>query len=103
MENSVIKYESGSKYADLSGENFILSAMAQNIFNAESQDLAAITQQEIMDIVINFSETEAPSMQSAFRDMLTDARHAADMLGVNFDEAVEGSLCVYHEEKIAEE
>ncbi|MHA1658185.1 MAG: N-acetylmuramoyl-L-alanine amidase family protein [Promethearchaeota archaeon] len=48
LENSVIKYESGSKYADLSGENFILSAMAQNIFNAESQDWAAITQQEII-------------------------------------------------------
>lgn len=47
-ENSVIKYESGSKYADLSGENFILSAMAQNVYNAESQDLAVMVQQEII-------------------------------------------------------
>ena len=48
LENSAIKYESGSKYADLSGENFILSAMAQNVYNLESQDLAAMTQQEII-------------------------------------------------------
>ncbi len=48
LENSVIKYENGSKYADLSAENFILSAMAQNIYNAESQDLAVMAQQEII-------------------------------------------------------
>ena len=46
-ENSVIKYEDGSKYAKLSNENFILSAMAQNVYNTESQDLAAIVQREI--------------------------------------------------------
>jgi len=48
LENSVIKYESGSKYADLSGENFILSAMAQNVYNTESQDFAVMAQQEII-------------------------------------------------------
>jgi N-acetylmuramoyl-L-alanine amidase len=48
LENSVIKYESGSKYADLSGENFILSAMAQNVYNVESQDFAVMAQQEII-------------------------------------------------------
>jgi len=48
LENSVIKYESGSKYADLSGENYILSAMAQNVYNVESQDLAVMVQQEII-------------------------------------------------------
>jgi len=48
LENSVIKYESGNKYADLSGENYILSAMAQNVYNVESQDLAVMAQQEII-------------------------------------------------------
>lgn len=47
LENSVIKYEKDSKYADLSNENIILSAMAQNIYNTESEDLAAIVQNEI--------------------------------------------------------
>ena len=49
LENSVIKYEKNSKYADLSAENFILSAMAQNIYNTESEDLAAIVQDVISD------------------------------------------------------
>ncbi|MBD3289703.1 hypothetical protein GF337_12930 [candidate division KSB1 bacterium] len=49
LENSVIKYEKNSKYADLSAENFILSAMAQNIYNTESEDLAAIVQEVISD------------------------------------------------------
>ena len=47
LENSVIKYEKDSKYADLSQENMILSTMAQNIYNTESEDLAAIVQREI--------------------------------------------------------
>lgn len=47
LENSVIKYENESKYADLTTENFILSAMAQNQYNSESEDLAAIVQHEI--------------------------------------------------------
>ncbi|MDZ7263483.1 MAG: N-acetylmuramoyl-L-alanine amidase [candidate division KSB1 bacterium] len=47
LENSVIKLENESKYADLIQENFILSAMAQNSYNAESQDLADMVQQEI--------------------------------------------------------
>ncbi len=46
-ENSVIKYEPAGTYDDLSNENFILSTMAQNIYNFESQDLAAMVQQEI--------------------------------------------------------
>jgi N-acetylmuramoyl-L-alanine amidase len=47
LENSVIKLENESRYADLSQENYILSAMAQNIYNKESQDLADIVQREI--------------------------------------------------------
>jgi len=47
LENSVIQYENESKYADLSQENFILSSMAQNIYNLESQDLAEMVQKEI--------------------------------------------------------
>ena len=44
LENSVIKLETDGKYADLSNENFILSAMAQNVYNKESEDFAAIVQ-----------------------------------------------------------
>jgi len=47
LENSVIKLENESRYVDLSQENYILSAMAQNIYNKESQDLADIVQREI--------------------------------------------------------
>jgi N-acetylmuramoyl-L-alanine amidase len=47
LENSVVKMENESKYADLSQENYILSAIAQNVYNKESQDLAAFVQQEI--------------------------------------------------------
>lgn len=49
LENSVIKLENGSKYADLSQETYILSAMAQNVYNKESQDLADIAQKEISE------------------------------------------------------
>jgi len=47
LENSVIKLENESKYADLSQETYILSAIAQNVYNKESQDLASIAQKEI--------------------------------------------------------
>jgi len=47
-ENEAIQYEDEtSGYADLSDENFILVAMAQNAFNKESQDLAATVQEEL--------------------------------------------------------
>ncbi len=47
LENSVISLETESKYADLSQERYILSAIAQNVYNIESQDLAALVQREI--------------------------------------------------------
>ena len=47
LENSVIALENESRYADLSQQNYILSAMAQNVYNKESQDLASIAQKEI--------------------------------------------------------
>ncbi len=47
LENSVIRMENESRYADLSQENFILSAMAQNVYVKESQELADIVQREI--------------------------------------------------------
>ncbi len=49
LENSVIDLENESKYADLSQERYILSAIAQNIYNKESQDLADIVQKEVSD------------------------------------------------------
>jgi N-acetylmuramoyl-L-alanine amidase len=47
LENSVINLENESRYADLSQERYILSAIAQNIYNKESQDLADLVQKEI--------------------------------------------------------
>ncbi len=47
LENSVIKYEKESQYANLTQENIILAAMAQNVFVTESQDFAAIVQDEM--------------------------------------------------------
>ncbi len=47
-ENAVIRYEeSWSQYGDLSNENYILLAMAQNSFNKESQELAGLVQKAI--------------------------------------------------------
>ncbi|MFQ5824297.1 MAG: N-acetylmuramoyl-L-alanine amidase [bacterium] len=47
-ENAVIRYENSAvDYAHLSDENFILAHMAQNDYNKESQDLAAIVQKEL--------------------------------------------------------
>ncbi|MFQ5865333.1 MAG: N-acetylmuramoyl-L-alanine amidase [bacterium] len=47
-ENAVIRYENDVQdYAHLSDENFILAHMAQNDYNKESQDLAAMVQQEL--------------------------------------------------------
>lgn len=49
-ENSAIHYEgSTAAYEELTNEKFILLAMAQNSFNHESQDLAALVQQELSD------------------------------------------------------
>jgi N-acetylmuramoyl-L-alanine amidase len=48
-ENEVIKLEDRSKnnYQDLSGENLIVATMAQSVFMKESEDLAAIIQEEM--------------------------------------------------------
>jgi len=62
-----------------------------------------ITQQELYDIVDNFAKCEGTNLQSAFRDMLTDARHVAAIMGVDFEAAVDGSACVYAEEVLLED
>jgi N-acetylmuramoyl-L-alanine amidase len=47
-ENAVINYEADSSaYAGLGEEGFILAALAQNAFNRESEDLAAMVQDEM--------------------------------------------------------
>ena len=48
-ENEVIKLEdrSNNKYKDLSGENLIMATMAQSIFMKESEELAAMIQEEM--------------------------------------------------------
>jgi len=49
MENSVIKYESESKYSDLTWEQHILSAGAQSLYNKESEDLAGLIQEAMIN------------------------------------------------------
>ncbi len=47
-ENSVIKYEDGnSHFAEFTEEQIILATMAQNSYNKESQDFAAMIQEEL--------------------------------------------------------
>ncbi|MFQ6613033.1 MAG: N-acetylmuramoyl-L-alanine amidase, partial [Fidelibacterota bacterium] len=48
-ENGVIKLEdqSGDQYKNLAGENLIMATMAQSMFMKESEDLAAMIQEEI--------------------------------------------------------
>jgi N-acetylmuramoyl-L-alanine amidase len=48
-ENEVIKLEdrSNDKYKDLSGENLIMATMAQSMFMKESEELAAMVQEEM--------------------------------------------------------
>ena len=48
-ENEVIKFEerTDNKYKDLSGENLIMATMAQSIFMRESEELAAMIQEEM--------------------------------------------------------
>ncbi|OUX20847.1 MAG: hypothetical protein CBE10_01680 [bacterium TMED250] len=48
-ENEVIKYEdrTDNRYKDLSGENLIMATMAQSIFMRESEELAAMIQEEM--------------------------------------------------------
>ncbi|RMF61010.1 MAG: hypothetical protein D6743_14165 [Calditrichaeota bacterium] len=46
-ENAVIKYDDGGEYSDLTEEQIILAAMAQNAYNKESQDFADIIQHEL--------------------------------------------------------
>lgn len=49
LENSVVKYESDKPVT--SDEEFILTAMAQNAFNHESESLAQIVQEEMESVV----------------------------------------------------
>ena len=48
-ENEVIQFEerTDNKYKDLSGENLIMATMAQSIFMRESEELAAMIQEEM--------------------------------------------------------
>ncbi|NOZ61721.1 MAG: hypothetical protein GXO74_08560 [Calditrichaeota bacterium] len=49
FENSVIKYENKSNYSDMTNEQFILSAGAQSMYTKESEDLAGMVQETIME------------------------------------------------------
>ena len=50
-------------------------------------------------IMARWAVTENCGPQDMLRDVLTDLRHIAEDEGLDFDQAVEGSLEVYEEEK----
>ena len=53
-ENGVIELEQDEhQYTDISNENYILAAMAQNSFMKESEDLAALIQSNLNDMLKN--------------------------------------------------
>lgn len=45
------------------------------------------------------ADREGTTLQCAFRDVLTDLRHIADELDLDFHSACDGSYVVYLEEK----
>ena len=49
-------------------------------------------------LIHGISVREGTERQCALRDLLTDLRHAADHLGIDFDEAVVGSGEVFEDE-----
>jgi len=53
----------------------------------------------VVSLLYGTSQREGTSKQSALRDLLTDVRHAADYLGLNFDDAVKCSENVFDAEK----
>jgi len=59
-------------------------------------------QYELHRIITAYGE-EAPDFQASLRDMLTDVRHVACFLELDFDFAVEGSGEVYHLESLEKE
>ena len=56
-ENSVIDLEQGEyQYADLTNENYIVASMAQNTFMKESEDFAALIQNQLQKSLKNKSK-----------------------------------------------
>jgi len=52
----------------------------------------------IIALIYGIAEREDTERQEAMRDLLTDIRHAADHLGLDFDDAVVGSGEVFENE-----
>lgn len=57
----------------------------------------------IIALVYGLSTRNETELQFALRDLLTDVRHAADHLGLDMHQALDGSYDVYLEEKPEEE
>lgn len=53
----------------------------------------------LIALIYGIAERETTEKQCAMRDLLTDLRHAADHLGLDFDDAVVGSGEVFEEER----
>ncbi len=54
----------------------------------------------IIALVYGLSTRNETELQFALRDLLTDVRHAADHLGLDMHQALDGSYDVYLEEKV---
>jgi len=66
--------------------------------NDAGQAVPDQVQQQLLAIVKGVERDQGCALQSALRDVLTDLRHIAADLGLDFDQAVTGSEEVYAEE-----
>jgi hypothetical protein len=53
----------------------------------------------IKDLIVQIAGEKDTDLQGAMRDFLTDLRHAADDMKLDFYKALDGSYTVYLEEK----
>ncbi len=53
----------------------------------------------LVSLIIGVAAREGTEHQQALRDLLTDIRHAADTLGLDMHQALDGSYDVYLEER----
>ena len=53
---------------------------------------------QLNELIVNTHIADGSTLQSALRDILTDLRHVAETIDLDFDLAIEGSEEVYHEE-----
>jgi len=64
----------------------------------QRKQLAKTLKQNLINQINLIASIEGTEEQCALRDLLTDLRHVANELGLDFEFADSGSFDVYHEE-----